>query len=93
VKGETEAAVAAFAFAGVALLRPSLLLGTRMESRPAEALARKVAPLLSPLLRGRLRKYRAIHAATVAAALVRMAKEGVRGTVVVESDQIERLGR
>jgi hypothetical protein len=52
-----------------------------------------VAPLLSPLLRGGLRKYRAIHAATVAAALVRLAKEGVRGTVVVESDQIERLGR
>jgi uncharacterized protein YbjT (DUF2867 family) len=93
VKGETEAAVAALPFAGVALLRPSLLLGNRAERRPAEALAQKVAPLLSPLLRGGLRKYRAIHAATVAAALVRLAKEGVRGTVVVESDQIERLGR
>jgi uncharacterized protein YbjT (DUF2867 family) len=93
VKGETEAAVAALPFAGVALLRPSLLLGNRAERRPAEALAQKVAPLLSPLLRGGLRKYRAIHAETVASALVRLAKEGVRGTVVLESDQIERLGR
>jgi len=93
VKGETEAAVGALSFHGVALLRPSLLLGDRVERRPAEALAQRVAPLLSPLLRGPLRKYRAIHAATVAAALVRLAKEGVRGTVTVESDQIERLGR
>ncbi|MBD0318933.1 MAG: oxidoreductase [Gemmatimonadetes bacterium] len=93
VKGETEAEVAAFPFAGVALLRPSLLLGARRERRPAEAAAQKVAPLLAPLLVGPLRKYRAIHASVVAAAMVKLAKEGVRGTRVLESDQIERLGR
>lgn len=93
VKGETEAAVAALPFAGVALLRPSLLLGDRGERRPAEALAQWAAPLLSPLLAGPLRRYRAIHARTVAAAMVRLAKEGVSGTRAVESDQIERLGR
>lgn len=93
VKGETEAEVAAFPFAGVALLRPSLLMGARRERRPAEAAAQKVAPLLAPLLLGPLRKYRAIHASTVAAAMVKLAKEGVRGTRVLESDQIERLGR
>ena len=93
VKGETEAEVAALPFAGVALLRPSLLMGARQERRPAEAAAQKVAPLLAPLLVGPLRKYRAIHASTVAAAMVKLAKEGVRGTRVLESDQIERLGR
>ena len=93
VKGETEAAVAAFPFDGVALLRPSLLLGERAERRPAEALAQRIAPLLSPLLQGPLRRYRAIHADTVAAAMVRLAREGVSGTRTVESDQIERLGR
>ena len=93
VKGETEAEVAAFPFAGVALLRPSLLLGDRAEHRAGEAAAQRLAPIVAPLLRGPLRKFRAIHAATVAAAMVRLAKEGVRGTRVVESDQIERLGR
>ncbi len=93
VKGETEAAVAELPFQGVALLRPSLLLGERDERRPAEALAQRVAPLLSPLLRGPLRRYRAIHADTVAAAMVRLAREGVSGTRAVESDEIERLGR
>jgi uncharacterized protein YbjT (DUF2867 family) len=93
VKGETEAEIGALPIIGVALLRPSLLMGARAERRPAEAAAQRVAPLLAPLLRGPLRKYRAIHAATVAAAMVRLAKEGVRGTRVLESDQIERLGR
>jgi uncharacterized protein YbjT (DUF2867 family) len=93
VKGETEAEVAAFPFAGVALLRPSLLMGARQERRPAEAAAQKVAPLLAPLLVGPLRKYRAIHASVVAAAMVKLARDGVRGTRVLESDQIERLGR
>jgi uncharacterized protein YbjT (DUF2867 family) len=93
VKGETEDAVAALPFQGVALLRPSLLLGERREHRPGEALAQRAAPLLAPLLVGPLRKYRAIPAATVGAAMVRLAREGVRGTRVVESDQIARLGR
>ena len=93
VKGETEAEVGAFPFAGVALLRPSLLLGDRQERRPAEAAAQKVAPLLAPLLVGPLRKYRAVHASVVAAALVKLARAGVRGTRVLESDEIERLGR
>lgn len=93
VKGEVERDVAAFPFQGVAILRPSLLLGERAERRPGEALGQRLAPLLNPVLRGPLRKMRAIHASTVAAAMVRLAKEGVRGTRIVKSDQIERLGR
>jgi len=93
VKGETEADVAAHSLAGVALLRPSLLLGKRGEARAAEALAQHVFPLVSPLLRGPLRRYRAVEARTVAAAMLRLAREGVRGVRVVESDEIDRLGR
>jgi uncharacterized protein YbjT (DUF2867 family) len=93
VKGETEADVAALPFAGVALLRPSLLLGRRTEARPSEAMAQRVFPLLSPLMLGPLRKYRAVDARTVAAAMLRLSREGVRGVRIVESDEIERLGR
>lgn len=93
VKGETEADVAALPFAGVALLRPSLLLGQRAEARTGEAVAQRVFPLLSPFMRGPLRKYRAVEARTVAAAMLRLASEGVRGVRIVESDEIERLGR
>lgn len=91
VKGQVERDVAALPFRGVALARPSLLLGQRAERRTGEALAQTVMPLLSPLLRGPLRKYRAIHARTVAGALVRLAREGFTGVRVVESDELEAL--
>ncbi len=92
VKGEVERDVCAMAFEGTAVLRPSLLLGERAGRRPAEALAQKAAPLLSPLLIGPLRKYRALPGSTVARAMVRLAREGVTGVRVVESDEIAALG-
>jgi uncharacterized protein YbjT (DUF2867 family) len=92
VKGEVERDVSAVPFAGVAIARPSLILGERAERRTAEALAQKAVPLVAPLLVGPLRKYRAIPASTVARALVRLAREGVRGVRIVESDQLAELG-
>ncbi|HEX8694653.1 MAG TPA: NAD(P)H-binding protein [Longimicrobium sp.] len=92
VKGEVERAVAALPFAGVLLARPSLLLGEHSGRRPAEALAQKAAPVLNPLLVGPLRRYRALPAAAVAGALVRLAREGVAGVRVVESDELAALG-
>jgi uncharacterized protein YbjT (DUF2867 family) len=92
VKGEVERDVSALPFAGVAIARPSLILGERAERRTGEALAQKAAPLLDPLLLGPLRKYRAIPASTVARALVRLAREGVRGVRIVESDELADVG-
>ncbi|HEX2203946.1 MAG TPA: NAD(P)H-binding protein [Longimicrobium sp.] len=92
VKGEVERGVSALPFEGVALLRPSLILGERADRRPAEALAQRAAPVLNPLLMGPLRKYRAIPAAAIARAMVRLAKEGWRGVRAVESDELAALG-
>jgi uncharacterized protein YbjT (DUF2867 family) len=91
-KGETERDVAAVPFQGVALVRPSLLLGDRIEHRRGEMVARKVMPLFSPLLVGPLRKYRAIEAIAVARAMVRLARERFTGIRIVESDELQRLG-
>lgn len=92
VKGEVERDVAAFPFEGVALLRPSLILGPRDERRTGEALAQRLAPLAAPLLVGPLRRYRAIRAGAVARAMVRLARERFRGVRVVESDELAALG-
>lgn len=92
VKGEAERDVAALPFAGVALLRPSLLLGDRADRRFAEAAAQRVAPVLAPLLVGPLRKYRAIGADVMARAMVRVAAAGIRGVRRIESDEIARIG-
>lgn len=91
-KGETEGAVCARPFGAVHLLRPGLLLGDRAESRPSEAVAQKVFPWMNPLLVGRLRKYRAIDADVVGAAMIGAAlEEGVQGSRVLEYDEIVRL--
>jgi uncharacterized protein YbjT (DUF2867 family) len=63
----------------VHILRPSLLLGERAESRPAERLAQLVSPLLSPLLVGPLKPYRPVEAAEVAQALLRLALAPAQG--------------
>jgi uncharacterized protein YbjT (DUF2867 family) len=82
VKGRMEHAVRALPFEAVHIVRPSLLLGDRAERRPAEKIGQAFAPLVSPLLRGPLAKYRAVPAADVADALVTLAHGAATGAHV-----------
>ncbi|MEQ1440619.1 NAD(P)H-binding protein [Fontimonas sp. SYSU GA230001] len=82
VKGRMEAAVSAIGYEAVHILRPSLLLGARDESRPGEALAQKLAPVLTPLLAGALARYRPVSAADVAGAMIELALREQRGVHV-----------
>jgi len=86
VKGETESAIRRLTFQGVQIFRPSLLLGERSEVRLGERIAMVVAPSLSLVLLGRLRRYRPIRAETVARAMVNLAREAPRGPNVFEYD-------
>lgn len=72
VKARTEAAVAALDYEAVHLLRPSLLLGPRQESRPAERLGQLLAPVLGALLLGPLRIYRPDRVEDVAEAMLQL---------------------
>jgi len=88
-KGEAENAVASAGFPSAVIARPSLLLGTRAASRAAETLAEPVLAALKPLLVGPLRRYRAIEAGQVAAALIAATRGAIPGTLVLESDALE----
>lgn len=93
VKGEMEHAVAKIPFDAVRIFRPSRLLGDRRESRLAEALGIFFVKALSALLFiGGMRRYRAIHAQTVAKAMLRAAEQQIEGVEVVESEEIQSLG-
>ena len=93
VKGETERALGELGFERLDLLRPGLLLGERSEKRAAEQWGQRLAPLFNPLLRGALRRYRAIAAADVAAAAVAVLSQGAGGRHVHENAGLLALAR
>lgn len=82
VKGRMEHAVADAGFEAVHILQPSLLLGPRAQARPFERIAQRIAPLLTPLLRGPLAKYQPVPADAVAGAMVHLALHGGDGVHV-----------
>lgn len=79
VKAKMEHEVSALDYDAVHILRPSLLLGARTESRPAEHISQKLMPLFNPLLFGPLKKYRAVKAEDVAEAMLQLALRDQRG--------------
>jgi uncharacterized protein YbjT (DUF2867 family) len=92
VKGEIEAALTPLPFRAVHIFRPSLLLGERQEIRLGEKIAKKVAKIFAFLFLGPLQKYRPIHARTVAAAMIEVAKKNLSGVNIFESNQIQEIG-
>ena len=92
VKGEVEEAVRRLQFDGIQIFRPSLLVGARTHSRPAERVAGLLSPLVAWAFMGPLARYRPIKAKVVARAMLRIAREAPRGAHVYESNEIRRLG-
>lgn len=90
-KGEMERAVGDIGFDRLGIMRPSLLLGSRDESRPAERLGQFAARLVNPLMLGGLARYRAVDAQTVAGAMVGFDLEDIGGLQVIEGKDIWRL--
>jgi uncharacterized protein YbjT (DUF2867 family) len=80
VKGETEKDLETLRIRSIDILQPSMLLGSRRETRPLELIAQPLMLLFGPLLMGNLSRYRAIDAGMVAAAMygaVRSQRKGV----------------
>ena len=69
-KGELEDALAKLPLAALHVMRPSLLLGDRAESRPGEAIASVFARATSGLLIAGLRRWRPIEGDQVGRAMV-----------------------
>jgi uncharacterized protein YbjT (DUF2867 family) len=92
VKGEVEEAISKAGVPAVHVFRPSMLLGDREEFRLGELLGKGAMRILSPLMLGGLRKYRPIHADTVARAMIWVARQGAPGFRIYESDTIQELG-
>lgn len=93
MKGEMEQAVSELGFERVGILRPSYLLGAREEFRPAERLGQYAARLIDPVLKGKLARYRAVNADTVAAAMIGFDLTKSKNSHVIEGNEIRHLAR
>ncbi len=96
VKGEVEATLGALDFPfGLKIFHPSLLVGERADVRPAERVAMALMGATRPLFAGGLTRYRAIDAADVAHAMLRVALEGpfAPGVEVYEGARLFALSR
>ncbi len=91
LKGEIEDAIGGLNYASYSIVRPSLLLGARNESRPLETISQYLMRALNPLFVGPLRLYKAIEGNVVAKALVVLAKKNLPGRYTYLNNQLFNL--
>jgi hypothetical protein len=77
-------------FENTAIVRPSMLLGERKEKRTGEAAGKIVMKTFKPLLKGKFRKYRAIHGRDVAKAMFAILQiDQIKN--IYESDELQKI--
>jgi uncharacterized protein YbjT (DUF2867 family) len=87
-KGRAEAAILTDGPEQTFIVRPSMLLGDRNEFRFGENIGKIVMKAIRPLMIGKLKKYRGIHAEKVAEAMVLIMNEPSLKKKIVESDDL-----
>lgn len=91
-KGKMEQEVSRLGIKRLHIFRPSMLLGKRNEKRLAESVGQVFMKFFGFLMFGVLRKYKAIHAKTVAAAMLAVANQNTDKKFFA-SDEIENIGQ
>jgi len=98
MKGDLEEAVKKLEFPYTVILRPGILVGTRQESRPAEAVMRSIAKGLRMVSKDLLTDWWAQDVDTVGRAAVRAGWECLegkrkKGVWVLEQAEIVKMGK
>lgn len=78
-KGRVEEALSQLPFKALHIFQPGVLMGNRLEKRPAERIAIVLSPLINLLLWGPMAKYRGIDIAVLTQAMAQVAKQEVVG--------------
>lgn len=90
-KGEMEKSVLAEKIKHTYILRPSVIIGKRVEARLGEKIGIILGRMLTPFLIGSLRKYRPISAKAIAKTMIRVANNGYKKSII-SSDVIKLWG-
>tara|TARA_B100000902_G_scaffold309310_1_gene298674 strand:- start:1739 stop:2395 length:657 start_codon:yes stop_codon:yes gene_type:complete len=91
-KGLVEEELINLKFDNLGILRPSFLLGNRLEKRIAEKIGIIIFQFLSPLMIGPLKRMKPIHVKLVANAMIKIAQSNL-SEVIFESDEIVKLNQ
>lgn len=83
-KGEMEEGVSKSSIPSINFIRPSLLIGPRVEKRSLEKMSMFIMLLLNPLFIGPLRKYRGITGIDVATKLIVLTQQRKPGVHLVD---------
>ena len=86
-KGDVEEELKSLNFLTLGIMRPSFLIGDRKEKRIGEKIGIFIFKLISPFFLGPLKKMKPIHSEKVAKAMIKIANENLRKTIL-ESDEI-----
>ncbi|MFN7250127.1 MAG: oxidoreductase [Anaerobacillus sp.] len=89
VKGNVEAAIRQLNFPSLYIIRPSLLLGKRNESRFGEDIGQALTKTIPFMFKGPLEKYKPNQASDVANAIYKLSLKVESVTLIIESKQIE----
>lgn len=90
LKGETEESIKELSFVTTNIYRPSLLLGNRNEFRWAEEIGKVLFRCISFLFVGKARKYKSIHASSVANAMIKHSLNSQKGVYVFDTVDIKK---
>ncbi|MCF2443156.1 oxidoreductase [Dyadobacter sp. CY345] len=90
VKGEIERELTDLHFETLHILRPSLLLGDRGETRTGEKIGEILSKILNPVMIGPLKKYAAIESSKVATGMVKLGQFPNKGTFIHDSAELQQ---
>jgi uncharacterized protein YbjT (DUF2867 family) len=93
VKGDVENDLTRLKFKNLIIVRPSMLLGDRKEFRLGELIGKKIMIGLAFLFVGKLKKYKAIEASTVAKAMLMLSKNELSDVAIFENARLLDLGK
>lgn len=93
VKGEAENAIQSMKLKKAYIYRPSFIAGERADKRAAEKAALWFADKFDFIFSGPLKKYAAVHAKTIANAMLETANNGKDPYKIISSDEIEKIGK
>ena len=87
IKGDMEQAVIDAEIENTYILRPSFIAGNRIEKRAGEKIGIFIFKLLKPLFFGKLKKYRAVEAESIAHRMIQLCNSDDESKIL-ESDSI-----